>query len=50
MHKTDRQKMSENGINLAEKLALFLDYWAPRTVARLNEYNVMAVKVQGTFV
>lgn len=42
--------MSENGINLAEKLALFSDYWAPRTVARLNEYNVMAVKVQSTFV
>jgi mannose-6-phosphate isomerase-like protein (cupin superfamily) len=37
-------------INLAEKLALFSDYWSPRTVARLNEYDIMVVKVQGDFV
>ena len=37
-------------INLAEKLTLFWEYWSPRTVARLNEYAVMVVKVQGEFV
>ncbi|HEY4386790.1 MAG TPA: cupin domain-containing protein [Ktedonobacteraceae bacterium] len=37
-------------INLTEKLALFSEYFAPRTVARLNEYNVMVVKAQGEFV
>lgn len=37
-------------INLAEKLALFSEYWSPRTVARLNEYDIMVVKVQGEFV
>ena len=37
-------------INLAEKLALFSEYWSPRTVARLNEYDIMVVKVQGDFV
>lgn len=37
-------------VNLAEKLAQFSDFWAPRTVARLNAYDVMVVKVQGEFV
>ncbi len=37
-------------INLAEKLALFSEYWSPRTVARFNEYDIMVVKVQGEFV
>jgi mannose-6-phosphate isomerase-like protein (cupin superfamily) len=37
-------------VNLAEKLALFSDHWAPRTVASFNEYDIMVVKVQGEFV
>lgn len=37
-------------INLAEKLATFSERWSPRTVTRLNEYDVMVVKVQGEFV
>jgi mannose-6-phosphate isomerase-like protein (cupin superfamily) len=37
-------------INLAQKLAQFSEHWAPRTVAQLNEYDVMVVKVQGEFV
>ncbi len=37
-------------VNLAEKLAQFTDHWAPRTVAQLNEYDIMVVKVQGAFV
>ena len=37
-------------INLAKKLALFSEYWSPRTVARLNEYDIMVVKVRGEFV
>lgn len=39
-----------DAINLAEKLAQFSDHWSPRTVAQLNEYDVMVVKVQGPFV
>lgn len=42
--------MTNEKINLAEKLALFSEYWSPRSVARLNEYNIMVVKVQGEFV
>jgi hypothetical protein len=37
-------------VTLAAKLAEFNDHWKPRTVARLNEYDVMVVKVQGEFV
>jgi mannose-6-phosphate isomerase-like protein (cupin superfamily) len=37
-------------INLSEKLATFSDYWSPRTVAQLNEYDVMVVKVKDEFV
>jgi mannose-6-phosphate isomerase-like protein (cupin superfamily) len=37
-------------INLAEKLASFADRWSPRTVARLNQHDVMVVKAEGEFV
>lgn len=37
-------------VNLAAKLALFDEHWAPRTVARLNEQDVMVVKAKGEFV
>jgi len=37
-------------INLADKLATFSEYWSPRTIAQLNDYDVMVVKVKGEFV
>lgn len=37
-------------INLTEKLALFDDYFSPKTVAELNDYKVMVVKALGDFV
>jgi mannose-6-phosphate isomerase-like protein (cupin superfamily) len=40
----------DDAVNLAAKLAQFSDYWAPRTVARLNAYDIMVVKVKGEFV
>ena len=42
--------MKTDKVNLASKLAQFSDHWKPRTVARLNDYDVMVVKVQGDFV
>ena len=39
-----------DAVNLREKLALFDDRWSPRTVATINDYKVMLVKVQGDFV
>ena len=37
-------------INLSEKLATFSDYFSPRTVAQLNDLDVMVTKLKGEFV
>ncbi|MEM6431550.1 MAG: cupin domain-containing protein [Deinococcota bacterium] len=37
-------------VNLAEKLEQFTDYWSPRTIAQLNNLDVMVVKVKDEFV
>lgn len=36
-------------INLAQKLTTFSQHWAPRTVAVLNDYDIMVVKLLGSF-
>jgi mannose-6-phosphate isomerase-like protein (cupin superfamily) len=38
-----------NAIDLHDKLALFNDHWAPRTVAEYNGHDVMVVKVDGEY-
>ncbi len=40
----------EKKVNVAEKLALFQDYWHPRVVAELNGQHVKVVKLEGDFV
>src|SRR5215813_57699 len=45
-----RTSHMDKKINLSEKLATFSDYFSPRTVAQLNEYDVMVVKLKGEFV
>jgi mannose-6-phosphate isomerase-like protein (cupin superfamily) len=42
--------MSNAPIDLAEKFAAFAEHWAPKVVARLNDYEIKAVKIQGEFV
>ena len=37
-------------IDLAEKLATFSEHFAPRTVARFNDCDVMVVKLNGEFI
>jgi hypothetical protein len=37
-------------ISLTDKLATFNEYWSLRTVAQLNSYDVMVVKVKDEFV
>ena len=37
-------------VNLAQKLGLFAEHWSPKTVATLNDYKIMVVKVKGDFV
>jgi mannose-6-phosphate isomerase-like protein (cupin superfamily) len=37
-------------INLKDKFARFSEQWSPKNVARLNDYHVKVVKLQGEFV
>lgn len=37
-------------VNLAEKFALFSEYWSPKIVGELNGQQVKLVKFQGEFV
>ena len=37
-------------INLDEKFGRFNEHWKPKILARLNDYHVKAVKLQGAFV
>lgn len=37
-------------VNLAERLGLFSEHWAPRTVGGFNGHDVMVVKVYGEFI
>ena len=37
-------------INLEDKFARFSERWSPKILARLNEYEIKAVKLQGEFV
>ena len=36
-------------VDLHEKLSRFSDHWSPKVVARMNDYEVKVVKLQGEF-
>ncbi len=42
--------MPNHVVDLAQKLSLFTEAWSPKVVARLNDYEVKVVKLQGEFV
>lgn len=42
--------MSHSAINLADKLTLFSDHWAPRVIAEMNDYQFKLAKIEGEFV
>ena len=42
--------MADRPVDLAEKLASFSEQWSPKVVARLNDYEIKVVKLQGEFV
>jgi mannose-6-phosphate isomerase-like protein (cupin superfamily) len=44
------QSRAMTKVSLADKLSRFTDHWAPRTVARLNDYEIKVVKLRGEFV
>jgi mannose-6-phosphate isomerase-like protein (cupin superfamily) len=37
-------------VDIREKLGLFSDHWSPKVVARLNDYEIKLVKLEGEFV
>lgn len=39
-----------NSISLADKLQQISEYWSPKTVATVNDYDIRLVKVHGEFV
>ncbi len=42
--------MAHDVVDLAERLSLLDDCWSPKVVARLNDYEVKVVKLEGGFV
>ena len=42
--------MEFKAINFAEKLSKFSEHWAPKIIARMNDYHFKVVKFQGEFV
>ncbi len=43
-------KSGVQAINLAQKFGKFFDYWSPKVIAELNDYQLKLVKFQGDFV
>lgn len=41
--------MAKHAVDLAEKLSKFTEHWSPKVIARINDYEVKVVKVQGEF-
>ena len=37
-------------INLKDKLSKFSDYWSPKVIAEMNDYQFKLVKIKGDFV
>ncbi len=37
-------------VDIRQKLSLFSDHWAPRVVARVNDYEIKLAKLKGEFV
>lgn len=42
--------MDRRAVDLNSKFAQFTEQWSPKIVARLNDYEIKVVKVQGEFV
>jgi mannose-6-phosphate isomerase-like protein (cupin superfamily) len=42
--------MSYQAINFRQKFELFAEYWAPKVLAEMNDYQIKIVKLQGDFI
>ena len=41
--------VSRTAVNLQDKLALIPDFWQPRVVAEMNDYQFKLVRIEGDF-
>lgn len=41
--------MSQDKINIEEKLAKFSEHWSPRVIAEMNDYQFKLAKLKGEF-
>lgn len=42
--------MANVPVDLAERFSMCSEHWSPKVVARLNDYEIKAVKIKGEFV
>jgi mannose-6-phosphate isomerase-like protein (cupin superfamily) len=42
--------MTREVVDIASKLSVISQHWSPKVVARLNDYEIKVVKLQGEFV
>lgn len=42
--------MSNNAINLSEKFSKFSEYWSPRVIAEMNDYQFKLAKFKDEFI
>src|SRR5260370_32118130 len=42
--------MTNDVVDIREKLSAFSEHWTPKVVARLNDYEIKVVKLDGEFV
>ena len=42
--------MSHDSINFHEKLTLIQEYWSPKVISEMNDYQFKLVKVKGEFI
>jgi mannose-6-phosphate isomerase-like protein (cupin superfamily) len=42
--------MHKDVVNLADKFRKFSEFWSPRVIAELNDYQFKVAKIQGEFV
>lgn len=44
------EKMKYKAINFEDKLSMFDEYWSPKVIAEMNDYQFKMVKIKGDFV
>ena len=42
--------MKNKKINIIEKLKRFNDYWSPKVIAEMNDYQIKLAKISGEFI